>query len=76
MRAEERNRRAAVVVPGDDPTRGGGRYLRPAANAADFGGGPRWMPPVATAYPRPTNGIFVAMTVMNNTLASNGSPAI
>jgi hypothetical protein len=27
-------------------------------------------------YPLPTNGILVAMTVMNNTLASSGRPAI
>jgi hypothetical protein len=27
-------------------------------------------------YPRPTNGIFVAMTVMNSTLASRGRLAI
>ncbi|MEH2518620.1 hypothetical protein V1279_004193 [Bradyrhizobium sp. AZCC 1610] len=28
------------------------------------------------AYPRPTNGILVAMTVMNSTLASSGRPAM
>jgi hypothetical protein len=27
-------------------------------------------------YPRPTNGMFVAMTVRNNTLASSGSDAM
>jgi hypothetical protein len=27
-------------------------------------------------YPRPTNGIFVAITVINKTLASSGSPAM
>ena len=27
-------------------------------------------------HPRPTNGIFVAITVMNNTFASNGKLAI
>ena len=27
-------------------------------------------------YPRPTNGIFVAITVINSTLASSGSPAM
>jgi hypothetical protein len=27
-------------------------------------------------YPRPTNGILVAITVMNNTLASSGRPAM
>jgi hypothetical protein len=27
-------------------------------------------------YPRPTNGILLAMTVMNSTLASSGRPAM
>jgi hypothetical protein len=27
-------------------------------------------------YPRPTNGILLAITVMNSTLASSGRPAI
>jgi hypothetical protein len=30
----------------------------------------------ARCYPRPTNGIFVAMTVMNSTLASSGRLAM
>jgi hypothetical protein len=29
-----------------------------------------------TTHPRPTYGIFVAITVMNSTFASNGSPAM
>jgi hypothetical protein len=32
--------------------------------------------PRTRAYPRPTNGILVAMTVMNSTLASRGRLAI
>jgi hypothetical protein len=31
---------------------------------------------VHSFYPRPTNGIFVAITVMNSTLASGGRPAM
>ena len=29
-----------------------------------------------SGYPRPTNGILLAMTVMNSTLASSGRPAM
>jgi hypothetical protein len=45
-------------------------------------GAKTWMPgsrPGMTSvlyYPRPTNGIFDAMTVMNSTLASSGSVAM
>jgi hypothetical protein len=31
---------------------------------------------VRTSYPRPTNGILVAITVMNSTLASSGRLAM
>jgi hypothetical protein len=30
----------------------------------------------AAAYPRPTNGIWFAMTVMNSTLVESGRPAM
>ena len=40
--------------------------------------GPRVRAPrtMSVAYPRPTNGILLAMTVMNSTLASSGRLAI
>jgi hypothetical protein len=58
------------------PGRGGRRKLpwvfteHGAIQAANVLNSPR------AAYPRPTNGIFVAITVINNTLASSGRLAM
>jgi hypothetical protein len=40
-------------------------------------GSPRWDPPgPRRTHPRPTNGIMLAITVMNSTLVSSGRPAM
>src|SRR5690348_7716115 len=73
LAAEMDEQRVAVVldaqpVPGiavlvqDAPGRGGGDERGPPRRHG--------------AQPRPTNGIFVAVTVMNSTLASSGRPAM
>ena len=49
---------------------GCGRRHRWRAEAAGAAGAWTW------GHPRPTNGIFVAITVINNTLASGGRPAM
>ena len=54
--------------------RGGWWGLRGALGSAILRAGLLWLN--RASYPRPTNGIFVAITVMNNTLASSGRLAM
>jgi hypothetical protein len=67
---ERRNRLQGAYATGSAPNNG----ISSASNSTPMPTDPQvsW----AVAYPRPTNGIFVAITVINNTLASSGRPAM